>query len=361
MKICFLGDGESIHILRWVEYFVNKGYEVHLITFSNLKDVEGLSGKNNFKFYKIGDISIKSGGNNWRYLLHLINIKILLNKIKPDIVNAHYVTSYGFLASILRVKKLVLSAWGSDILITPKKNFIYKCITKYALKRCQLVTSDSEHMSKVIEEYGQNKILTVPMGVAEKLCKLERKNNSNEITILSLRTINKNCNIDCIVKAFKTFRDKYSNAKLIITNSGSEFDNIKRLVGELGISNSVLFKGFITTNNLIELLLESDIYISIPSSDSTSVTLLEAMACGIIPVVSNIPANCEWIKNDDNGIIIDRIDADLLCKALLKASEDKLLKKRCMVKNPKIILHKAIWKNNMARVESKYLEITALI
>ncbi|ERI90756.1 glycosyltransferase, group 1 family protein [Clostridiales bacterium oral taxon 876 str. F0540] len=357
MKICFLGDAGSVHTLRWIEYFVYRNHEVHLITFSEFKNVSKLSDRENFYIHKIGEFTINSDGGNWKYLLSLKEIKGLLKRIKPDIVNAHYITSYGFLSSLMNVHNLVLSAWGSDILITPRKNKIYEFITRYALKKAKLITSDSEYMTTVINDLVKNEVITVPMGVEERLCSLARQEDNNKITILSLRTVDRNCNIDCIVRAFNKLCKRYGNVRLIIANNGPEIENIKKLVKQLDLESKVDFRGFISRDSLIELLLEAQMYVSIPDSDSTSVTLLEAMACGTIPIVSNIPANCEWIRDNYNGLIVKRIDDSLLYESFLKAIEDKDLSKSCLVENRKMILEKAIWNNNMLHVESKYLQM----
>jgi L-malate glycosyltransferase len=357
MKICFLGDGGSIHILRWIDYFVKKDHEVHLISFTDFKDINNLSGRSNFHIHKIGNFNINSGGGNWRYLLSLQQVKNVLKEIKPDIVNAHYITSYGFLAALLGIKKLVLSAWGSDILVAPGKSKLYEFITKFALRKAKLITSDSEYMSSIIRELVKNEVMTVPMGVEEGLCKLDRQINNDEVTILSLRTIDKNCNINSIVGAFYQLCKKYNNARLIITNNGPEIDNIKKLVGDLNLEDKVDFMGFISRDTLIDLLLKSQVYVSIPDSDSTSVTLLEAMASGIIPIVSNIPANCEWIKSNSNGLILENKNDFLLYELFVEALENKRLKENCLIKNREIILKKAIWKDNMTQVENKYIKI----
>ena len=357
MNICFLGDSRSIHILRWVDYFVNKGHDVHLITFTPFKDTNNLTKNNKFHFYRVGNISVNTSGGNWQYLLLLFKVKQLIKEIKPDIVNAHYITSYGFVASLLGIKKLVLSAWGSDILVTPNKNLIYKYITKFSLRKAKLVTSDSEYMTKVIHKLTDRRVLTVPMGVEAQLCELERKENNKDITILSLRTIDKNCNIDIIVRAFANFSKKYSNSRLIITNDGSELDNIQMLVNDLNINDKVEFRGMVPRHELINLLLGSNIYVSIPTSDSTSVTLLEAMACGIIPIVSNIPSNCEWIRSNDNGVIVDSIEEKLLYNSFVQIIENKNLKQNCIIKNREIILERAVWNNNMLQVENEYLNL----
>ncbi len=353
MKICFIGDGSSVHLKRWLNYFVSKNHEVHLITFTD-SDVNGVA------VHKIGNYDINSDGGNYKYIFSLNKIKKELKDIKPDIVNAHYVTSYGFIASITKICPLVISAWGTDILVTPNKNFLYKFITKKALKNADLITSDSEFMSNEIKKLVNKKnILTVPMGIEKELLNVERKENKDEINILSLRTVNKNSNIDVIIKAFYLLikEEKMSNIKLIITNDGTEMENIKSLILKLGIEDRVIVKGFVQREELIELLAKAQLNISIPDSDSTSVTLLESMACGSFNIVSNIPANTEWIQDNYNGLVINEINEKTLKSAMKNAILNEELRQKALAINKDIISSKALWENNMKYVEEEYLKL----
>jgi glycosyltransferase involved in cell wall biosynthesis len=352
MKICFLGDGNSIHIRRWLDSFHDKGHEVHLITFSKVE-------LKHIIVHEIGDVNININGSNWRYMFSIIQIKKLLRKINPDIVNAHFVTSYGFLAALSGAKPLVVSAWGTDILVTPERNKVYKAITKYALNKAKLVTSDSDFMSKAIEKLTNTKVLTVPMGVESSLCYKDRKESTDEIKILSLRTVNKNSNVDIIIKAFSklVINNEGTRFKLIITNDGPEMENIKVLVKELNLENSVDIKGFVSRDELIELLYSSHMHITMPDSDSTSVTLLEAMASGIITIASDIPANREWINHKENGLIAENIDAESLKICMEYAMSDSQFKQKASRLSREVILERAIWTQNMQLVEQKYLNI----
>lgn len=350
MKICFLGDGNSVHIKRWLEYFRDKDHEVHIITFSDCI-CKGIH------IHKIEGVDSNINGNNYKYIFKVGQIKKILGMIKPDIINAHYITSYGFLASLTGHKNIVMSAWGSDILVTPKKNSLYKLITKYALSKARLITSDSEFMSDEIKKLTHNTVITVPMGVEESLCTLERKETKN-IEIVSLRTINKNSNIDIIVKAFARISEskKYKNIRLIIVNSGPEIENIKNMVENLNLQNTVEIKGFVEREEIINLLRSAFVYVSIPFSDSTSVTLLEAMACGTLCIVSDIPANREWI-NKNNGYILEKNNDEELSIILQKALDNVKFKNETSDLNRKVISSKALWKNNMLNVESEFLNI----
>ncbi|MCY6370499.1 glycosyltransferase family 4 protein [Clostridium ganghwense] len=355
MRICFLGDGSSIHIKRWLYYFQEKGHQVHLITFSDVK-------LENIEVHKIGEFDINQDGGNWRYILKAGEVKKIIKKINPDVVNAHYVTSYGFIAALTGFKNLVISAWGSDILVAPKRNIVYKLITKFALDRAKLITSDSDFMSEETRKLTKVRTITVPMGVEKGLCSLERKDENKEIKILSLRTVNKNSNIDIIVKAFskilKNIKDK--NIKLIITNDGPEMDNIKNLINELQIQDRVEIRGFISREELLNLLITSQVFVSILDSDSTSVTLLEAMACGVLPIVSDLPANKQWIEEKVNGIILKELKEEELYTAIKLCIEDNNLKDNAEGLNRDIILKKAIWEDNMAVVEKEYEQIYSI-
>ncbi|MBM6837355.1 glycosyltransferase family 4 protein [Clostridium saudiense] len=353
MKICFLGDAASIHIRRWCEYFRDKGDEVSIISFRNAK-ISGV------KVIFIGNkLNINSEGGNLAYLKKIRTIKKEINNIKPDIVNAHYLTSYGFLAALIGRKPLVVSTWGSDILVTPKRNIIYKKLTEFVIKRCNLITSDSNFMTEEIIALGGEEcnIVTAPMGVDIANFNLLGRSKENKNTFLSMRTLCKNSNIEYILSAFKNVIKDKPDSKLVITNSGDMEDEILKLIKELGIESNVDFLGFINREKVEELLKNCDVYLSIPTSDSTSVNLLEAMACGIFPIVSNIPANKEWIKSEVNGLIVEELNVDKLTKIMIESLNNNSLRESAVSVNNKIISERAIWIKNMAYIRENYLKL----
>ena len=354
MKICFLGDIASIHLIRWVEYFRDNGHSVSVISFSNT-EISGI------EFRYVGEkININSDGGNKQYLKKINVIKRLIKEINPDVINAHYLTSYGLIGALIKDRPLIVSTWGSDILVTPKRNFMYNKLTKYVLKRANLVTSDSNFMSNEIENlgYSRKNIVTVPMGIDTNLFNsYGRVEHENETVFLSMRTLCSNSNIETIIKAFKKVHEKNKKTKLIITNSGDKKAEILDLIKEMNLEENIEYKGFIPRDVVANLLKTSDVYISIPTSDSTSVTLLEAMNSGIFPIVSNLPANKEWINDNENGFILKKINEDELYNLMIDSIEKKDLINKAKKINEKIIRNRAIWKDNMASIIYRYSEI----
>lgn len=347
MKICYIANSASSHTVKWVNYFTSLGNEVHVISHSNVP-IE------NAEVHYI-NYSLK----NYPFMVHKVHK--LIKKINPDILHAHQVNTCGLYAASIKGYKSIVSAWGSDILVAPKKSFIVKKIVQYVLKNSYFITSDSHYMSQAIIKLGGNKskIFTFPMGVEASLTNYKHTYDSkkHKINILSYRRLEKIYNIDIIIKGFSRILKKYNNITLNIAASGSEFDALTSLVKSLKIESHVKFLGAFNSNDLGNLITANDIFISIPSSDSTSVSLLECMCCGVFPIVSNLPANLEWVKNKKNGLVIDKIDEVEVEKALEWCIKNFSKLPLIAEKNIDIIHKKALWENNSKIILKLYNDI----
>lgn len=353
MNICFLGDAGSVHLTRWCSFFRDHGDKVSIISFRK-GTVDGVS------VADVGrGIDISSEGGNKQYLKKVPEINRILNGIKPDIINAHFLTSYGLIGALTGRRPLVVSTWGSDILVTPKKNAVYKNITKYVIRKADMLTSDSEFMSSEIIKLGcsKNKILTVPMGIEPGMFNVDGRDDYSSKIIVSMRTLCTNSNIDIIIKAFSMLSRDIPDAKLVISNTGERQESLSKMIKDMGLGGRVTLLGFVGRNQIINLLKTSRVYVSVPSSDSTSVTLLEAMACGTFPVLSNIPANREWVKDGYNGIIVEKGNVEQLYRAFLQSMTDDNLVRDASVVNNAIINERAQWDKNMNLIRDSYMKL----
>jgi glycosyltransferase involved in cell wall biosynthesis len=102
------------------------------------------------------------------------------------------------------------------------------------------------------------------------------------------------------------------------------------------------------------LLREHNLYLSSALSDTTSVSLLEAMACGLFPVVTNIPANREWISDGVNGSLFSPSDPADLARVVVEAWKQARLRKSAQQHNLALVAEKANWRDNMAQVKELF-------
>jgi glycosyltransferase involved in cell wall biosynthesis len=365
MRICFLGTAYSTHTYRWIQYFAGKGHEIHLISFEefSFKPMENLT------VHRITP-TIQKKENGFRYPAYFINsiinplrIKKLIRTINPDILHAHYLTDYGLLGYFIRFHPFVITLWGSDILLAPKESNFHRIMAKLILNSSNLVTCDSNIVRNECLTYSNHpeKVEVIQWGVDLSTFREKRNDHTkrNNITILSNREFLPNYNIDSIILSVPYVIEKYPQVKYILKNFlGSQAPELQQLARSLNVTKNIEFVNKIMAyNELPELLYRGDIFISIPSSDGSSMALLEAMACGLAAIVSDIPANHEWITDGWNGFIVPVRNEEKLANAIIQLIEKPELIQLFGKRNAQIIHDRADREKHMAHMENLYQEL----
>ncbi|MHB1653256.1 MAG: glycosyltransferase [Desulfitobacteriaceae bacterium] len=349
MRLCFLGDAGSIHLQRWLAFFAAAGHQVDVVSFRPCS-VPGV---------KVHLLASGTGGRI-AYLKGMTRIRRILGEIRPDILHAHYATSFGLLAVLSGFHPLVVSAWGSDVLVAPEKSFWLRKIVQHVLHQADALTSDSSYMSSRMEELlnGEKKrLMTVTMGVSREWFQSLPDPSKSPWQVLSLRGHQEIYNIDVVIRSMAEVVKTLPQAKLVVAGEGPKTPSLKSLTATLGLKRNIDFVGQLPHAQVQAYLNESAVSVSVPSSDATAVSLLETMACGSFPVLSDVPANKEWIEDGVNGLIVPAGDAHALAQALIQSLEDQALREQALSINRERVLAKAIWEDNMAEVESLYREL----
>jgi glycosyltransferase involved in cell wall biosynthesis len=358
MKILFLSDAQSHHTQRWVDYFVDIGHTCFLVS---LEKGSQTKAEEFFIHSKIPPSFLK-------YPLSVRKVKKIAEKIKPDLTNAHFVPNYGLMGALLGQRPLVVSTWGSDILISPQKSFLHKLRVKYVLNKADLITTDAKVLTQAILDLGikETKVIESPMGVDESLISdYEKKQldssypqKKKKIVILSNRRLEPIYDLITLLKAVPlVIREAKKMVKFVIGGEGSEKNRLMQLTRDLKVEEYVEFKGELSREDLINCYKASDIYISTSLSDSTSVSLLEAMALGSLPIVTDIPGNGEWIENKKNGFLFPISDQHALARQIVYTINEFTDWIGFRERNLSLIKQKAIWEDNMEAVEKEFLRL----
>ena len=142
--------------------------------------------------------------------------------------------------------------------------------------------------------------------------------------------------------------------KLIIAGTGEELATLQKLSKSLNIADNIEFTGWLNHNENKSIYEQARIFVSIPESDGTSISLLEAMGAGCIPIVSDLPANREWITHSENGFIVNDFKSNFFEEAL------KINSAKAISINQELIRNKASFKANQdafLSVYKKYISI----
>lgn len=251
--------------------------------------------------------------------LNLITTPARIRKIyrsfKPDVVHVHQlnsVTFYTLLALSRYDVPIVATAWGSDVLVNPNNNWLLRKILGYNLGRATAFTSDAVFMADRMREIFSRQDLDITIanfGVSDPVYHVAK-----ERIIYSNRLHEPLYRVDRIIRAFEKFqRTPYGcDWRLVIAATGAETPKLKKLAAELGLGNSVIFVGWLQMDENMKWYARSKVWVSIPESDATAISLLEAMYHGCLPVVVDLPVTHEWINDGENGIIVGDIDAPFL-------------------------------------------------
>ena len=307
MKKLLIIGSNSIHVYNYINLVKDYFDEIILIT---NKKREGTD----VKTIEL-DFHLKLSSR----LKTVAKIKNLIQEYAPSIIHIHQMNSYAYYSLIAARKSSVpkiLTAWGSDILLSPKKNCLLKKMVQFNLRHADFFTSDSEFMAEEMRSLLPKRKLDIL--IANFGIEIIEMDLLKENIIYSNRLHKKLYQIESVINAFKLFLENSIDKtwKLVIAATGEETDNLKSLVEQLNLTENVEFAGWVNNEKNIEYYSKAKLFVSIPESDATSISLLEAMAYGCIPVLSDLPANREWIDDGKNGIIVNSPSENIFDRAL---------------------------------------------
>jgi glycosyltransferase involved in cell wall biosynthesis len=358
VKICYLANAASIHTVRWVKYFASKGHEVHLIS-------PGASGENAVESVKLHLLPMS------RYPIlrgHPIRIRRLLKKIEPDILHAHYIVGYGLWGALSGLHPFILTAWGSDVLVTPKKSSIIKAEVKFALRRADLITCGAEHVRRSLIELGAEleKISFVYWGIdtqkfypRQRSAKIQEELGvSDSPTVISLSSLEPLYDIESLIASVPLVLKEIPEAKFVIAGKGSQEMKLKELAKSLGVSASLRFVGWIPHDQVPEYIACGDVYVStFLSSGGLSQGTAEAMACGLPVILTDFGDNRKWVQDGVNGYIIPLRTPEVLASKIIYLIRNKNIREKFGQINKQIIEERDNWQKEMEKMEKLYKEL----
>lgn len=380
-SICFItnaypdfeSSGRGMFIKKMALLLKESGYQISVVTpkiyekSHYVEDQEGIR-VYRFPFFSGNRLLVEYEKVPYlRMLLYYITgvflgIFVML-KHRCCLIHAHWAIPTGLIGvlvgSIIKTP-LIVTIHGSDFRIGTMETFIVKKIFLYVCKRAKHIICVSEALRRGIEKLGikGEKITVSPMGVDEHFFRSLVSRGVNRtgqgVTILSNRQLQPIYNISLLIRAIPIVLREEPNAKFMIAGIGSERESLEKQVKDLNISPSVKFLGWVRHEEMANLLSQAEIYVSTSLDDGTSVSLLEAMASGVFPVVTDIAPNREWIENGRNGFLFPAHDEFLLAKRILDAIHDKELLERGRKWNQTIVKERALWSVCIEKIKKIY-------
>ena len=305
MRLVLLGDGDSPHLLKWARALsAQPGLELWAASSRGFAD--GFDQLLPAARRLALDTRPDAAGGNLGLLKDLPRLAAWLRGVQPDWIHAHYLSSHGTLAWLARrffrvPGRLVGSAWGSDILVTPTRSAALRWATTRVLRACALSTSDSRVMAARMKELGAGAVMVFPFGLEQMPPAPPDKDPDLFFANRGLEPIYAP---DRVLRVFASIAVKRPAARLVVANDGSLRAALERQAETAGMADRVTFVGRLDAATQAGWYARARWYLSLPRSDSVAVSVLEAMAHGMLPVLSDLPANRELVQDGVNGLIL---------------------------------------------------------
>lgn len=351
IRICYIGDGGSIHTQRWITHFAGLGHDVHLITNRDVK-------LDRVTVHYIG------GKGTIHYIKRVLKSRRLIKDIKPDIVHAHFVTDSGFIGAMSGFHPFVVSPWGSDIVRQPEESAVFRFMVKYALRKADVIQCGDENGAARVKSLigWDDTVRIVGWGIDTDMFQPAGSRKDGEIRILYLRISHDNYNTSVLLKAMPEILRKHPNVKFTILKKGEQIERTLEAIEKMGMHDRIELIDFVPHEKLAGLLNSCDIYVDTFYTETPGsglgITALEAMSCGLPVVVADTQGFDESVKHMESGYVYKGRDHSLLADAIDKVVSDADLREHMGANARKYIVNSQNWNKNMKKMEEIYMGLS---
>lgn len=262
-------------------------------------------------------------------------LKLVIQEHQPDLIHAGPVQRSAFLVALTGFHPLVSMSWGYDLLIDARRNWAWTWATRFTLKRSDAFVGDCQTIREQAVMYGMapERIVTFPWGIDLEHFSPEQGPNpvrerlgwakEDTFVLLSSRTWAPLYGIPEMVEGVIQAARQRPELRLLMLGTGPLDAYVRERFREAGLQDRVHFPGLIPWGKLPLYYRAADLYLSASHSDGSSISLLEALACGTPVLVSDIPGNQEWVQPGRQGWLFPVGKAQALAETLLFAYDER--------------------------------------
>ncbi|MBK7378247.1 MAG: glycosyltransferase [Ignavibacteriales bacterium] len=356
MKVLLLADSSSPHTIKWANALSESGCEIfvfslhentfHKIIYHKNIRLESACFSNTYRF---SHSSIISKG---KYLKIIFRIKKIISEFRPDIIHAHYATSYGLLGALLFFKPYIISVWGTDVLSFPQSTLLSRILFKFILSRATQISATTKYLADESTKYTSRNINVIPFGIDTNQFKFTKSTLFDEgkfMIIGAVKSFEEPYGIEYLIKAFAQVSSKFSklNLRLLLVGQGSLEKKLKQLTQELNIEEEVIFTGFIPPQEVSRYHNSLDIAVYPSIYEGFGVAIAESMSCSKPVIASNVGGIPELIESGKNGLLVESKNVKYLSEAIEKLILNKELRIKLGEMAREKILNEYSWEKSL--------------
>lgn len=362
MRLLLLADADSAHTRKWAVALAAAGLEVGI--FSLRKSTAGWaaahSGITIFDAHGLDEATFNgSTAGKLVYLKAILPLRRLITQFRPQLVHAHYATSYGLLGRFCGFHPFVLSAWGSDVMNFPQRSLPNRILLRGNLRAADAVLATSPTISRYIKEVVPREVEITPFGIdTDVFCRqpVQRIFGNDCIVIGAVKALEKVYRHDALLDAFATLHTQHPELplRLLLVGDGTQRAALEQQAHALGISALTTFAGRVQFADVPAWHNQIDIFANISAYESFGVSVLEAMACEVPVIVTDTGGLAELVEQGREGYRVSLHNQNELVQRLYELASDAALRTQLGQNGRQTVLRSYTWKNNLQQMLAIY-------
>lgn len=254
----------------------------------------------------------------------LLTTLIVSLRLKPKVLNAHWLIPQGFVAVLIAPitgSKSVISVHGSDVFTLNGQ--IMRKVKRFALKHADIVIANSSATAAACQELWPNReYYVIPMGIDIKKFENQKIMDRGQYKLLFVGRLVRNKGVKYLCEAFRLLSLKYNNMHLDIIGDGPERAMLEEYIHESKLEDIVTFVGWVQASELPKYYAKADVFVG-PSiedengaKEALGLVFAEASAMGLPVVGSDVGGIKDVVKNRVTGLLVPQKDPQALSQAL---------------------------------------------
>ncbi|MDD5368453.1 MAG: glycosyltransferase family 4 protein [Anaerolineaceae bacterium] len=361
MRVLYFTRGDSAHDRRFLAALGQTGHEVHYLRL----ETGSLPGEGSLPsgVHPVAWQGLPACAGLEAGLALLPELSQLIERLHPDVIHAGPLQRVARLVARIDFHPLVSMSWGSDLLLEANQDAAWMQATCETLAGTDILVGDCQAVKDKALGLGfaAERVVLFPWGVDLRHFTPQanpdprvRAGWEGCFTLLSMRSWEPLYGVDLITRAFVQAAKVSPELRLLMLSSGSQGPLLREILKRGGVIDRVTFAGQAPLAQLPGYYTSADLYLSASHSDGSSVSLLEAMACGRPALVSDIPGNREWVIPGENGWLFPDGDVDALAQGMVRAVQEKQRLADMGRKARQIAEERADWEQNFPKLLQAY-------
>jgi glycosyltransferase involved in cell wall biosynthesis len=384
MRILFYADGRSQITLNWLQHWLERGDEVHLVSSYTCQPVPGLA---SLQVVPVAFSSAKTSKNSdnkkrgwlwgagnlqlrqwFRQILGPLTIPnagralaVAVSTIKPDLVHAMRIPYEGMTAAAAHLDvPLLISVWGNDFTLHARSSPWMGYWTRRAMQAADALHADCQRDLRIAQKWGFNiklpAIVAPGNGGIDPSIFHQPAEPVLQPIVINPRGFRSYVRNETFFRSIPLVLKQIPQARFVCPSMEGE-PVVENWISRLGIAHAVKLLPAWSHDRMGDLFRTAAVLVSPSTHDGTPNTVLEGMACGCFPITGRLESLQEWITPGQNGFLVDPYDAQALADAILAALTDPGLRTRAAEINAAIISERANYDQCMSRMEAIYQQL----